>query len=154
EWPVVLVGSIDPVFMELPPEVLTTSMRAHQKYFALLKADGNLAPRFVVVSNMETDEQGRKNIVAGNERVLRARLSDAKFFWDQARKTALENRVPALTSRVFHAKLGTVADKVTRMVSLLSKIVPAIPGCDPDNAREATLLCKADLSSGMVGEFP
>ena len=154
EWPVVLMGSIDAAYMDLPPEVLTTSMRAHQKYFALLDANGTLAPRFIVVSNMETDEQGRKNIIAGNERVLRARLSDAKFFWDQDRKTALENRVPALTTRVFHAKLGTVADKVNRMQSLLSKIVPAIPYCDADLAREAALLCKADLSSGMVGEFP
>ncbi|HEX9465433.1 MAG TPA: glycine--tRNA ligase subunit beta [Alphaproteobacteria bacterium] len=154
EWPVVLVGSIDAAYMELPPEVLTTSMRSHQKYFALLTAEGALASRFVVVSNMETDEQGQKNIIAGNERVLRARLSDAKFFWDQDRKTALENRVPALTTRVFHARLGTVADKVNRMEALLSKLVPAIPGCDPDFAREAALLCKADLSSGMVGEFP
>lgn len=154
EWPVVLVGSIDAAYMELPSEVLTTAMRAHQKYFALLKPDGALAPRFIVASNMETDDEGRRNIIAGNERVLRARLSDAKFFWDQDRKTALENRVPALTTRVFHAKLGTVADKVNRMQSLLSKLVPAIPGCDPDFAREAVLLCKADLSSGMVGEFP
>jgi glycyl-tRNA synthetase beta chain len=154
EWPVVLVGSIDAAYMDLPPEVLTTSMRAHQKYFALLKSDGALAPRFIVVSNMETDAEGRRNIVAGNERVLRARLSDAKFFWDQDRKVSLESRVPALTTRIFHAKLGTIADKVTRIESLLSKIVPAIPGCDPDFAREAALLCKADLSSGMVGEFP
>jgi len=154
EWPVVLLGSIDAAYMELPPEVLSTSMRAHQKYFTLLKADGALAPRFLVVSNMETDDEGRRNIVAGNERVLRARLSDAKFFWDQDRKIALENRVPALTTRVFHAKLGTVADKVNRIQSLLTKLVPVIPGCDPDMARQAALLCKADLSSGMVGEFP
>ena len=154
EWPVVLVGSIDAAYMDLPPEVLSTSMRAHQKYFTLLKPDGSLAPRFIVVSNMETDEDGRRNILAGNERVLRARLSDAKFFWDQDRKEALENRVPALTTRVFHAKLGTVADKVNRMQSLLSKLVPVIPGCDADFARQAALLCKADLSSGMVGEFP
>ena len=154
EWPVVLLGSIDGAYMELPPEVLSTSMRAHQKYFTLLKADGTLAPRFLVVSNMETDDEGRRNIVAGNERVLRARLSDAKFFWDQDRKIALENRVPALTTRVFHAKLGTVADKVNRMQSLLSKLVSVVPGCDPDMARQAALLCKADLSSGMVGEFP
>ncbi len=154
EWPVVLLGSIDAAYMELPPEVLSTSMRAHQKYFTLLKPDGTLAPRFLVVSNMETDDEGRRNIVAGNERVLRARLSDAKFFWDQDRKIALENRVPALTTRVFHAKLGTVADKVNRMQSLLSKLVPVVPGCDPDMARQAALLCKADLSSGMVGEFP
>jgi glycyl-tRNA synthetase beta chain len=154
EWPEVLVGAIDAAYMDLPAEVLSTSMRAHQKYFTLLKPDGALAPRFLVVSNMETDEEGRRNIVAGNERVLRARLSDAKFFWDQDRKAALENRVPALTTRVFHARLGTVADKVSRMQSLLTKLVPAVPGCDPDFAREAALLCKADLSSGMVGEFP
>ena len=154
EWPVVLIGSIDRAYMELPPEVLTTSMRAHQKYFTLLAADGALAPRFLVVSNMETDEQGRKNIVAGNERVLRARLSDAKFFWDHDRKAPLESRLPALKTRVFHAKLGTVADKVERIGSLLSKIVPAVPGCELELARQAARLCKADLSSGMVGEFP
>ncbi len=154
EWPRVLVGSIDKAYMDLPPEVLVTSMRAHQKYFALLNADGSLAQRFLVVSNMETDEEGRRNIVSGNERVLRARLSDAKFFWDQDRKTALENRVPDLHNRVFHARLGTLADKVSRIQSLLTKIVSAVPDCDPDDAREAALLCKADLSSGMVGEFP
>ena len=154
EWPRIVVGSIDKAFMDLPPEVMITSMRTHQKYFALLSKDGSLAPRFLVVSNMETDEEGRRNIVAGNERVLRARLSDAKFFLDQDRRTALENRVPALHTRVFHAKLGTIADKVSRMQSLLTKIVAVIPGCDMGEAREAVLLCKADLSSGMVGEFP
>jgi glycyl-tRNA synthetase beta chain len=154
EWPRVVVGSIDKAFMDLPPEVMITSMRAHQKYFALLSKDGSLASRFLVVSNMETDEEGRKNIVAGNERVLRARLSDAKFFWDQDRRATLESRVPALHTRVFHARLGTIADKASRMQSLLSKIVPVVPGCDADEAREAALLCKADLSSGMVGEFP
>jgi glycyl-tRNA synthetase beta chain len=154
EWPRVAVGSIDAAYMGLPPEVMITSMRAHQKYFALLNKDGALASRFLVVSNMETDDEGRRNIVTGNERVLRARLSDAKFFWDQDRKAALESRVPALRSRIFHAKLGTIADKAARLQSLLSKIVPAILGCNPDEAREAALLCKADLSTGMVGEFP
>jgi glycyl-tRNA synthetase beta chain len=154
EWPRVLVGSIDKAYMDLPAEVLVTSMRAHQKYFALLNQDGSLASRFLVVSNMETDDEGRRNIVSGNERVLRARLSDAKFFWDQDRKMALENRVPELHNRIFHARLGTLADKVSRIQSLLSKIVPAVPDCDPDDAREAALLCKADLSTGMVGEFP
>ena len=154
EWPVVLTGAIDAAYMDLPAEVLTTSMRAHQKYFALLKSDGALASRFLVVSNMETDGEGRRNIVAGNERVLRARLSDAKFFWDQDRKIRLEERVPALEKRVFHAKLGTVADKAARMQSLLTKILPATKGADADAALRAVLLCKADLSSGMVGEFP
>ena len=154
ECPVVLMGSIDPHFMDLPPEVLTTSMRAHQKYFSVLTAAGELAPRFVVVSNMETDEAGRRNIVSGNERVLRARLSDAKFFWDQDRKVRLADRVPALANRIFHAKLGTMQEKVTRIQTLAADLVPSIPGADADRARSAALLAKADLSSGMVGEFP
>ena len=153
EWPVVLMGTIDPHFMDLPPEVLTTSMRAHQKYFSVLTAAGELAPRFVVVANMLT-EDGGKAIVAGNERVLRARLSDAKFFWDQDHKTKLRDRVPALAQRVFHAKLGTMMEKVDRLQELAADLAEYIPGCDMDRARAAALLCKADLSSGMVGEFP
>jgi glycyl-tRNA synthetase beta chain len=153
EFPVVLMGTIDPPFMDLPPEVLTTSMRAHQKYFSVLTAAGELAPRFVVVANMLT-EDGGKAIVAGNERVLRARLSDAKFFWDQDHKTKLRDRVPALTQRVFHAKLGTMMEKVDRLQELAADLAEYIPGCDQDRARAAALLCKADLSSGMVGEFP
>jgi glycyl-tRNA synthetase beta chain len=139
--------------MDLPPEVLTTSMRAHQKYFSVLTEAGALAPRFVVVANMLTDDGGAA-IVAGNERVLRARLSDAKFFWDLDRKTKLEDRVPALAQRIFHAKLGTMAEKVTRIQTLAAELAEYIPGCDRDRARAAALLCKADLSSGMVGEFP
>ena len=153
EFPVVLLGTIDPKFMDLPPEVLTTSMRAHQKYFSVLTAAGELAPRFVVVANMLT-EDGGKAIVAGNERVLRARLSDAKFFWDQDHKTKLRDRVPALAQRVFHAKLGTMMQKVNRLQELAADLAEHIPGCDKDRARAAALLCKADLSSGMVGEFP
>src|SRR5258706_5567980 len=102
EWPVALIGRIDPAFMDLPPEVLTTSMRAHQKYFALRRPDGALAPNFVVVSNMKTADDGAA-IVAGNERVLRARLSDAKFFWDVDRKVSLETFAQKLDQRVFHA---------------------------------------------------
>src|SRR5690606_15054242 len=153
EWPVVLMGAIDPAFMDLPAEVLTTSMRAHQKYFSVLTEAGELAPRFIVVANMLTDDGGAA-IVAGNERVLRARLSDAKFFWDQDRKTKLEDRVPALAQRIFHAKLGTMAEKVTRLQTLAADLAQYIPGCDRDRARAAALLCKADLSSGIVGEFP
>ena len=153
EWPVVLMGRIDDGFMALPPEVLITSMRAHQKYFSLLDATGDLAPRFVVVANMETADGGRM-IVAGNERVLRARLSDAKFFWDQDRKTRLEERVPTLKDIVFHAKLGTVADKVRRLQALAAAMAPSIPGADPEHVRRAALLAKADLTTGMVGEFP
>jgi glycyl-tRNA synthetase beta chain len=153
EFPVVLMGRIDPAFMDLPPEVLTTSMRTHQKYFSVLTAAGELAPRFIVVANMLT-EDGGKTVVAGNERVLRARLSDAKFFWDQDRKTRLEDRVPALAQRIFHAKLGTMAEKVTRLQTLAADLAQYIPGADVDRVRSAALLCKADLSSGMVGEFP
>jgi len=153
EWPVALMGRIDEQFMDTPPEVLTTSMRVNQKYFSLLEKSGKLAPRFIVVANMQTKDGG-KEIVAGNERVLRARLSDAKFFWDQDRKMKLEERVPALKDIVFHARLGTVADKVSRMQTLAAELVPYIPGADVDQARSAALLAKADLTSGMVGEFP
>ena len=152
EWPVVLMGSIDESFMDVPSEVLITSMRTHQKYFAVLDADGKMAPRFIVVANTETLDGG-KAVVAGNERVLRARLSDAKFFWDQDRKTKLEARVPALEKITFHAKLGTVAEKVTRVQLLAAEIARAI-GADSDAASRAALLCKADLVTEVVGEFP
>jgi len=152
EWPVVYAGAIDAKFMDVPAEVLVTSMRAHQKYFATLDADGSLARHFVVVANMETTDGGRM-VVAGNERVLRARLSDAKFFWDQDRKVRLEARLPALAQRVFHAKLGTVAEKVARLEALAEIIAPAVGASIPDAVRAAKL-AKADLSSGMVGEFP
>src|SRR5262249_28719472 len=153
EWPVALTGRIDEQFMDIPPEVLTTSMRVNQKYFSLLDRGGKLAPRFIVVANIETKDGG-KAIVAGNECVLRARLSDAKFFWDQDRKVKLEERVPALKDIVFHARLGTVADKVSRLQTLAAELVPYIPGADVDQVRSAALLAKADLTSGMVGEFP
>jgi len=153
EWPVVLLGRIDAAFMDLPPEVLTTVMRAHQKYFALEDSHGRLAARFIIVSNMETRDHGT-TVVAGNERVLRARLADAKFFWDQDRKASLESRLPALSSIVFHAKLGTVADKVARMEALAADIADRLPGAEATVARRAARLCKADLTAGMVGEFP
>lgn len=153
EWPVVLIGRIDEAFMEVPPEVLTTSMRTHQKHFSLLKSDGSLAPRFLVVANMAAKDGG-KTIVAGNERVLRARLADAKFFWDQDRKVKLEERVPALKDIVFHAKLGTVADKIDRVETIAFELASMIPGADGDQVRTAARLAKADLTSGMVGEFP
>jgi len=153
EWPVPYAGRIDEAFMDVPQEVLVTSMRAHQKYFACLKPDGSLAPRFVVVANTETEDGGRI-VVAGNERVLRARLSDAKFFWDQDRKTKLADRVPALKNIVFHAKLGTVAEKVDRIQALANDLLTYVPGSDADLVRSAATLCKADLVTGMVGEFP
>ena len=153
EWPEVLTGRIDAQFMDLPPEILTTSMRTHQKYFALLGADGALAPHFLMVSNMIAKDGG-KTLVAGNERVLRARLSDAKFFWDQDRKEKLESRVEKLKERVFHAKLGTVYDKMSRVAHLAYVIAEHIPGADKTKVAHAVWLAKADLSTGMVGEFP
>ena len=153
EWPVVLMGRIERDFMELPPEVLTTSMRTHQKYFAALDKSGALAPHFLVVSNMNADDGG-KAIVAGNERVLRARLSDAKFFWDQDRKHKLLDRVEKLKERVFHAKLGTVYDKMSRVAHLASTIAAHVKGAEKTKVGHAVWLAKADLSTGMVGEFP
>ena len=153
EWPVVLLGAIDPAYMDLPPEVLTSSMRAHQKYFSLETPSGTLAPDFGVVANM-TASDGGKRIVAGNERVLRARLSDAKFFWDQDRKHKLAGRAPALKEIVFHAKLGTLDAKVDRIEALAAALTEYVPGADKDRVRSAARLCKADLVTGMVGEFP
>ncbi|MFT5539572.1 MAG: glycyl-tRNA synthetase beta chain, partial [Alphaproteobacteria bacterium] len=153
EWPVALIGGIDDEFMGLPAEVLTESMRAHQKYFALETEDGTLAPYFITIANMMTDDGG-KAVVAGNERVLRARLSDARFFWDQDRKAKLESRVAKLRGITYHAKLGTVADKVDRMESLAATLCEFIPGADRNTATRAAHLAKADLTTGMVGEFP
>jgi len=155
EWPNVLVGAIDEAFMEVPPEVLTASMRMHQKYFALETADGRLAPHFALVANMPADGGARdRNIVNGNERVLRARLADAKFFWDQDRTVPLADRVPALREIVFHARLGTLDQKVDRIEALAVQISKRIPDADRDRVRSAARLCKADLVTGMVGEFP
>ena len=153
EWPVALIASIEAKFMTLPREVLVTTMRAHQKYFALETQDGQLAPRFVVVANI-TASDGGAAITAGNERVLRARLADAEFFWDQDRKTRLEERVPRLHDLIFHAKLGTVGDKVARLQVLAAELAAEVPGAAVERVRSAALLAKADLVSGMVGEFP
>ncbi|HZK91042.1 MAG TPA: glycine--tRNA ligase subunit beta [Stellaceae bacterium] len=158
EWPVVLMGRIDADFVRplpdgLPPEVLATAMRTHQKYFSCLNPDGTPAPRFLFVANNATPDGG-KTVAAGNERVLRARLSDARFFWDQDRKTRLEDRVEALKQRVYHEKLGSVYDKVERMKRLAELLLTPVPGSGAANVRQATQLSKADLSTGMIGEFP
>lgn len=152
EWPVVRAGRIDEAFMMVPQEVLITAMRTHQKYFSLVDGDGRLAPHFVVVANTETTDGGAA-MVAGNERVLRARLSDARFFWDQDRKKRLDERVEALDARVFHARLGSDRARVDRLVHLVDALV-VHTGADHHQARRAALLCKADLTTGMVGEFP
>ena len=153
EWPVVLIGKIDEEFMGVPREVLTATMRGNQKYFSLQDKDGNLAPRFIVVANLDAKDGG-KAITAGNERVLRARLADAKFFWDQDRKRTLASRAPELAQIVFHAKLGTVDQKMDRVQALAVSLANHIPGADKDRVRSAARLAKADLLSGMVYEFP
>ena len=153
EWPVPMLGTIDAQFMDVPPEVLIVSMRTHQRYFVTNRKDGALANRFVVVAN-NVARDGGKTIVDGNERVLRSRLADAKFFWEQDRKVRLEERLPALKDIVFHAKLGTQADRVARIEILADKLSPHVAGADRAQAILAAHLCKADLRSGMVGEFP
>jgi glycyl-tRNA synthetase beta chain len=201
EWPVVLIGEIDSAFMDVPPEVLQTSMRTHQKYFALRHAAGTthsdqpsplvgrgpisdsgavagpsgahalrssaggrkggvgstaservLANRFAVVANMIAQDGG-KEIVSGNERVLKARLSDAKFFWEQDKKRTLESRVADLKDIVFHAKLGTQLERVERIEALAGEIAKII-GADVEKSKRAARLAKADLTTGVVGEFP
>jgi glycyl-tRNA synthetase beta chain len=153
EWPVVYVGSIEDQFMDVPAEILQTSMRTHQKYFSLRDPKtGRMANKFALVANMIAQDGG-KEIVAGNERVLRARLSDAKFFWDEDRKIRLADRVKALEGIIFHAKLGTQAERVARIEALAGEIAAKI-GADVAKARRAARLAKADLTTGVVGEFP
>lgn len=153
EWPVVLMGRIDETFMDLWPEVLATVMRHHQKYLALLDNKENLAPRFLVVAGTRTRDRGRA-IVAGNERVLKARLADAKYFRDQDLRRSLEDHVSRLDQLVFHARLGTMREKTDRIEGLAEIVGASIPGADPMRVRRAAHLCKADLVSQMVVEFP
>lgn len=152
EWPTVLLGSIDADFMELPGEVLTSSMREHQKYFAMQDDAGGLEPKFTFVSNIAADDPSA--IVAGNERVLRARLSDAKYFWDLDLASPLESHVAALDGIVFHAKMGSVGEKVARIEALARWLSEFVPGAEGDAVARAAHLAKADLVTGMVGEFP
>ena len=152
EWPVPLLGRIDTDYMDLPPEVLRTSMRVNQRYFALRTPDGRPAPRFALVANIEASDGGAA-LVAGNERVLRARLSDARFFWDQDLKTPLEALLPKLDGVVFHAKLGTQGQRASRIAGLAAFLAAEL-GTDIAAAKLAGQLAKADLVSGMVGEFP
>ncbi len=194
EWPVPLLGQFDPAFLDVPREVIQLTMRTNQKYFACTDASGALAPAFVCVANLDASDGGA-TIVAGNQKVLAARLSDAKFFWDADRAVTLESRLPKLEQIVFHEKLGTVADKVERVAKLARWLVesgavsphssrhsgegrnPADPGAPlseretqlgsglrrndeqevarlADLAEQAARLCKADLVSATVGEFP
>jgi len=152
EWPVPVMGKVDDQFMDIPREVLETSMREHQKYFVVEDSNGKLAARFITISNMVTLDANAQ-IIAGNERVLRARLHDAKFFWDQDRKVTLEARLPKLDNIVFHAKLGSLAERVLRLRGLARELSADIPGCDVKLADRAAEIAKADLVSNMVFEF-
>ncbi|MEQ9518141.1 MAG: glycine--tRNA ligase subunit beta [Parvibaculum sp.] len=153
EWPTVLIGKIDDEFMSVPQEVLTSTMRANQKYFALRDPKTRaLAPRFIVVSNIEAEDGGAA-VVNGNERVLRARFSDARFLWDEDKKHSLEDFAKKLTQVTFHAKLGTVAEKAERISKLAGELA-SVTGADKAKAELAGRLAKADLVSGMVFEFP
>jgi len=151
EWPVPLIGAFDESFLSVPPEVLATSMKAHQKCFSLKKGDA-LANRFMLVANLKAEDRGRA-ITQGNERVIAARLADAKFFYDQDRKASLEDWVPKLKEITFHEKLGSQYERVKRISALAREIAPLV-GAKPDDAERAALMAKADLVSDMVGEFP
>jgi glycyl-tRNA synthetase beta chain len=177
EWPTPILGDMDPSFLDLPPEVIRLSMKTHQKYFAVaarppLQDAGSpppgrrqaaqppeagpspqtLAPHFVVVANVEATDGG-KALAAGNSRVLSARLNDARFFWDEDRKVGFDAWLKKLEGVTFHAKLGTLAERVERIAALAREIAPLV-GADPEQAETAARLAKADLASGMVGEFP
>ena len=155
EWPVCLIGAIDPGQMALPPEVRELSMKVNQRYFATRDAAGTPAPYFAFVANIAANDGGAA-IIAGNERVLRARLADAEHFWAQDRKQTLESWLPKLDAVTFHAKLGTQHARAGRIEALAREIALAL-GADAaaaDAAARAGRLCKADLVSGMVGEFP
>lgn len=154
EWPVPLLGSFDESFLQVAPEAITLAMRSHQKYFACEKPDGSLSPHFICVANIEAADEGA-HVVAGNEKVLAARLSDAKFFWEQDQKVSLADHAKKLDQIVFHEKLGTVADKVDRVAKLARWLAEEgiVPNADPDKAEQAARLAKADLVTGMVGEF-
>jgi glycyl-tRNA synthetase beta chain len=153
EWPVVLMGSFDPAFLEIPPEVIQLTIRANQKCFVLRDHSAvRLTNRFILVSNMEASDGGQA-IVAGNQRVIAARLSDARFFWEQDKGTKLEDWAEKLGSVTFHEKLGSQAERVERVARLARELAPVV-GAGPDDAERAARLAKADLVTGMVGEFP
>ena len=155
EWPVPLLGEFDEDFLDVPREVIVLTMRTNQKYFACTASDGGLAPAFVCVANVAANDGGLA-IVEGNRRVLAARLSDARFFWEHDLKIPLEEQAKKLDQIVFHDKLGTVADRVERIAKLARWLVESgsVVKGDADQAERAARLAKADLVTGMVGEFP
>ena len=153
EWPTPILGDMDPQFLSLPPEVVRLSMKVHQKYFAVRQpgAEG-LAPHYVVVANVEAADGG-KALAAGNSKVLSARLNDGRFFWEEDQKVGFDKWNEKLSGVTFHAKLGTMAQRVERIAQLAAEIAPLV-GADAAEAEKAARLSKADLASGMVGEFP
>ncbi len=157
EWPVPLLGRFDPAYLDVPPEVIQLTMRTNQKYFAVEDADGKLAPAFVCVANLVAADGGA-TIIGGNQRVLSARLADARFFWEMDKQVPLQTRAEALRGIVFHEKLGTMAGKVERVAELARWLVETHPdqflGADPETVERAARLAKADLTTGTVGEFP
>jgi glycyl-tRNA synthetase beta chain len=154
EWPVPLVGRFDPEFLDVPREVIVLTMRTNQKYFACTNEEGLLAPAFVCVANIAANDGGEA-IAEGNARVLAARLADARFFWEQDLKVPLEEQAKKLDGIIFHEKLGTVADKVERVAKLARWLVDSgVVKADPNQVERAARLAKADLVTGMVGEFP
>lgn len=154
EWPVPVWGRIDDAFMDVPREVLESSMATHQRYFCAVNdsTDGSLAPYFIAVANLEAEDGGQA-IVAGNEKVLRARLSDAKFFWDKDRERTLDSRLKDLDRIIFHADMSSMWRKAVRIRELSGWLAPAV-GANTEEAKRAGLLAKADLTTEMVGEFP
>jgi glycyl-tRNA synthetase beta chain len=153
EWPVVLMGAFDQSFLHIPEEVIRATIRNNQKCFVLRDAaHARLVNKFILVSNIEADDGGAA-IVAGNERVIRARLSDAKFFYETDLKTRLEDRLPKFEQIVFHEKLGTQAERIARIERLAGELAPLV-GADVEKAKRAARLCKADLLTEVVGEFP
>ncbi|WP_315706707.1 MULTISPECIES: glycine--tRNA ligase subunit beta [unclassified Bradyrhizobium] len=153
EWPVVLMGSFDPDFLSVPGEVIRATIRNNQKCFVVRDPKtGGLAPKFILTANIEASDGG-KTIIAGNERVIRARLSDAKFFYETDLKTRLEDRLPKFEQIVFHEKLGTQAERIKRIERLAAEIAPLV-GADVETTKRAAKLAKADLLTEVVGEFP
>jgi len=156
EWPTPVMGDMDPDFLDLPPEVIRTSMRVHQRFFAVRDPkSGFLVPHFITVANIEATDGG-KLIASGNARVLSARLSDARFFWNEDRKVRLEDRLEKLKGVTFHARLGTMYERVERIAALAGELAPYVRDDEATKAlaMQAARLCKADLVTGMVAEFP
>lgn len=151
EWPTAVVGSFDEDFLSVPPECLISAMKGHQKFFHLLDKQGKLQAKFITVSNIESIKP--QSVISGNERVIRPRLSDAKFFWNQDRKQPLDDLLPSLKTVVFQQKLGTLYDKIERLESLAVKIARPL-GVASELAERAARLSKCDLMTLMVGEFP